>query len=72
MPRLIDLRISWYNEKLMATPIGLFKSPKISIPVLEVPGLNVSLISCAQLCPDLQCWIVLNGTGGYIHDKGGK
>ena len=60
------------NEKLMATRIGSFKSPKISIPVLVVPGLNVNLISCAQLCADLQCWIVLNGTGGYIYDKGGN
>jgi len=49
------------NEKLMAMRIGSFKSPKISIPVLVVLGLNVNLISCAQLCADLQCWIVLNG-----------
>ena len=56
----------------MATQIGSFKSSKISIPVLEVPGLNVHLISCAQLCADLQCWIVLNETGGYIYDKEGN
>jgi len=60
------------NEKFMAMQIGSFKSPKISIPVLVVPGLNVILIFCAQLCADLQCWIVLNGTGGYIYDKGGN
>jgi len=60
------------NEKLMATWIGSFKSPKISIPVFVVPGLNINLISCAQLCVDLQCWIVLNGTRGYIYDKGGN
>ena len=35
------------NEKLIATGIGSFKSPKISNPVLVVPGLNVNLISCA-------------------------
>ena len=57
------------NEKLMATQIGSFKSPKISFPVLVVPGLNVNLISCAQLCADLECWIVLNGTGGFITTK---
>jgi len=34
--------------------------------------MNVKLISCAQLCADLQCWIVLNGTGGCIYDKGGN
>jgi hypothetical protein len=36
------------NEKLMATRIRWFKLPKISIPVLVVPGLNVNLTSCAQ------------------------
>ena len=56
----------------MATPIGSFKSPKISVSVLEVPCLNVKLISWAQLCADLNCRIVLNGTGGYIYDKGGN
>jgi hypothetical protein len=61
-----------YNEKSMVTRIGSFKSPKLSIPVLVVPGLNVNLISCAQLCADLQFWIVLNGTRGYIYDKGGN
>jgi len=60
------------NEKLMAAQIVSFKSPKILIPVLVVPGLNVNLISYAQLCADLQCWIVINGTGGYICDKGGN
>jgi len=54
----------------MATRNGSFKSPKISIPFLVLPGLNVYLISCAQLCADLQCWIVLNGTRGYMYDKG--
>ena len=80
-PELLDgttclvLSISVYldnNEKLMATRIGSFKSPKISISVLVVPGLNVNIISCAQLCADPQCWIVLNGIGGYIYDKGGN
>ena len=33
------------NEKLMATRIGSSKSPKISIPVLVVPGLNVSFLA---------------------------
>ena len=68
----LDPSISVYlgnNEKLMATRIGSFKSPKISILVLVVPGLNVNLI---QLRADLQCWIVLNGTGGYIYDNGGN
>jgi hypothetical protein len=60
------------NEKLMATSMGSFKSPKISISVLEVTGLNLNLISCAQLCADIQCWIVLYGTEGYIYDKGGN
>jgi hypothetical protein len=60
------------NEKLMATRIGSFKSPMTSIPVLVVPGLNVNLISCAQLCTDRQCWIVLNVTRDYLYDKGGN
>ena len=30
------------NEKLMATRIGSFKSPKISIPVLVVPSLTLA------------------------------
>jgi hypothetical protein len=33
---------------------------------------NVNFISYAQLCADLKCWIVLNGTGGYAYDKGGN
>jgi len=60
------------NEKFMATRMSSFKSRKISIPVLVDPGLQVILISCAQLCADLQCWIVLDGTGGYIYNKGGE
>ena len=61
-----------YNEKLMVTRIGSFRSPKISIPFLVVPGLNVNLISWVQLCSDLQCCIVLNRSGGYTYDKGEK
>ena len=32
------------NEKLIATPIGSFKSPKISIPVLVVPGFSLQTL----------------------------
>jgi len=60
------------NEKLMATRIGSFKSFRISIQVLVIPGLNVNLISYSQLCADLKCWIVLNETEGNIDDKGGN
>jgi len=38
------------KEKLIVTRIGSFKSPKVSILVLVVPGQNVNLISCPQLC----------------------
>ena len=59
-------------EKLVATQIGSFKSPKDPFPVLVIRRLNVNVISCAQLCTDLGCWIVLNGTGSYIYDKRGN
>jgi len=52
------------SEKLMTTRIGSFKSPKTTIPVLVVPGLKVYLISCARICANLGCQIVLNRTQG--------
>ena len=70
MPRPMNSVYLGNNKKLTTAQIG--NSPKSSIPALVLPGLNVNLISCAQLCADLQCWIVLNGTGGYIYDKGGN
>jgi len=57
------------SDRLMTTQIGSFKSPQISFPIFEVPGLNLSLTSCAQLCADMGFWIVLHGTRGIIYDK---
>jgi hypothetical protein len=51
--------VSWQQRKIDNQSNLFIQISKISFPVWVVPGLKVKLISCAQLCANLDCfsWI---------------